>query len=136
MKKISIIAVIAIFALTSCKKTLMDKVTPPSDPNKVSQFNQIKASSNFDWKTTKTIQLNVQGFATPAPINKTLWVTSTDGKTVYYNALHLMDQNLTAQLTIPSNISEIMVSYGTINKKYSTQLSTIIFDFMPEIVPE
>ncbi|MDP1727887.1 MAG: hypothetical protein Q8M15_13970 [Bacteroidota bacterium] len=136
MKKILIIAVIAIFALTACKKTLMDKVTPPSDPNKVSQFNQIKASANFDWKTTKAIQLNVQGFATQAPINKTLWVTTVDGKTVYFNAMHLMDQNLTAQLAIPSNVQEVLVSYGTISKKYSTQLSSIIFDFMPEIVPE
>ena len=136
MKKISIIAVIAIFTLASCKKTLMDRVTPPSDPNKVSQFNQIKASGSFDWKTTKSIGLTVQGLQTQAPIVRTLSVTSADGKTIFFNVSQAMDQNLSATLTIPSNVEEVMVNYGTITKKYSTLVGNILFDFMPPVEPE
>lgn len=136
MKKLSIIAAITLFALTSCKKDLMNQVTPTDNPTKVTQFKEIKANPNFDWKTSKQLAFSVSGLKTSVPIVKTLKVTSLDGKVSYLTILHQMDQNLQTNIILPVDTKEIMVNYGAITKKYSTLAGSIQFDFLPELTAE
>lgn len=65
MNKHTILAlIISVSILTSCKKNF--DVAQTKDA-KVTSMNDLKVSSNFNWKTTKEISLNLTGYA-KAPV--------------------------------------------------------------------
>jgi hypothetical protein len=41
-----------------------------------------------------------------------------------------MDQSMELKFSIPIDVKEYKVQYGSINKKYSTNIKTIEFDFI------
>jgi len=126
---IYLFAAIALIA-SSCKKG-SDDLTP--EPIAVAKnFKEIKTDPNFNWETTHEFTLIVKGLPTEAIITNTLKVTSVDGKSIYFTSLHQMNQSLTTKFIIPIDQKEILVQYGSINKKYITSKKQIDFDFTVE----
>ena len=131
MKKLLILSLLAIVGLSSCKKQFNENQDIPSNPSK--KFSELKASENFDWKTTNAITFKYVGIPTFTPTKTTLSITSEDGKIVYYAGTQDMSSNFETKLAIPSNQSQIIVKYGAVSKTYSTSLSTISFDILPTL---
>jgi len=137
MKNLMIIAAIAVIGLSSCKKDLMDRVTPASTKTQeVSKFAEIKVQENFDWKTSKEFTMNVAGLETISPINGTMKVTSDDGKIVFYQGLHSMNKSFQTKFMVPVHIKGITVSFGSISKNYSTLAKQIQFDYLTDSTAE
>ncbi|OYU95002.1 MAG: hypothetical protein CFE21_11880 [Bacteroidetes bacterium B1(2017)] len=133
MKTLTIVSALLVFGLTSCKKDILEKATPTSNIVPVSNFKEIKASENFDWKTSKEINLKIFGFKTASPISRTLIVSSIDDKIVFYQGLQVMEQDGLIKLTIPSHIKDIKVTYGSIQKTLSVSQSELQFDYLTPI---
>jgi hypothetical protein len=136
MKKLMIIAAIAIAGLSSCKKSLMEKETPVTKTQEVSKFAEIKVQENFDWKTTKEFNLNVSGLETIAPVQGTMKVTSDDGKIVFYQGSHKMNESFATKFMVPAHIKGLNVSFGSITKNFSTLAQQIQFDYLTETTAE
>lgn len=134
MKKISLGIALAVLGLASCKKDTNDKTEPT--PAAVTNFNELKTSQSFDWKTSKEITINIAGLQTIAPVVGTFTVTSTDGKTTFYQALQAMDYSGSVKVTVPSHITDLHINFGTVQKTFSTSQSTINFDYLMSVTEE
>lgn len=131
MKNLSYLIAIVLLGLTSCKKDLLEKVTPTTSVEKTTTFNQVKANQNFDWKSSKEITLKIEGLQTIAPVNGTFTVKSLDNKIIFYQAMQSMSQSMTTTFVVPNHIKEISVSFGSIQKVYYTQNNHIDFNYLP-----
>jgi hypothetical protein len=136
MKNLMIIAAIAITGLSSCKKDLMEKVTPVTKTQEVSKFAEIKVQETFDWKTSKEFSMNVSGLETIAPVQGTMKVTSDDGKIVFYQGSHKMNESFATKFMVPAHIKGLNVSFGSITKNFSTLAQQIQFDYLTETTAE
>jgi|688.fasta_scaffold807336_1 hypothetical protein len=131
MKNLSILIVIVLLGLTSCKKDLLEKVTPTSQDETSNSFKQMKVGPDFDWKSSKEITLKIEGLNTITPIRETFTVSSLDNKIIFYQALQTMNVSLTTKFVVPNHIKELSVSFGTIKKVYNTQNNNIDFNYLP-----
>ena len=128
MRAFFYLGIITLVFASSCKKGTIEPITPA--PTTVTNFKEIKANENFDWKTSNEFTLQVKGFSTLSPVSNTLKIISIDETVVYYQFLHAMDQSMELKFSIPIDVKEYKVQYGSINKKYSTNIKTIEFDFI------
>ena len=129
MKNLKLIAGIALLvAASSCTK--IKDVENTANPNKPSNFKEIKVSDNFTWNTTNNISLNVQGFESISPIRNTFIVSSEDQKEVYFASNTLMSENFTTNIDLPIHVKKIKVSFGTITKVLDVNSKTITFDYL------
>lgn len=128
MKALFYLAIFTVVTVSACKKDIKEPETPPATA--VTNFKEIKASENFDWKTSNEFTLQVKGFTSLVPVTGTLIISSIDGLTVYYQVLHAMDQSATIKFSLPIDVKEYKVNYGSISKQYSTVTKTAEFDFV------
>jgi hypothetical protein len=130
MRNLSILIALALLGLTSCKKDLLERVTPTSQVATTTAFKQMKANQNFNWKSSKEITLKIEGLKTIAPVKGTFTVSSLDNKIVFYQALQSMSENVTTKFVVPNHIKEISISFGSIQKAYNTQSNSINFSYV------
>ncbi len=108
-RSIVVLALAGIFAFASCKKTS----NTTTDPGK---FKDIKAADGFNWSTTQKVTLQVQGLPFAVKEKNMLVVSSSDGKRVYLKQFVAMSQNITNTFLAPRGASNLLVSFGTIQK--------------------
>lgn len=132
MKKLIILSALVTLMFGACKKDQLEPSIPNPSNTQVSKFKEVKTDPNFNWETTQKIQLEVIGLKTPATIINTLTVSSVDGKEKYFTQLHKMNENLSTAITLPAHVKEVMVNYGSIQKKYNTSAQILQFDFVME----
>ena len=128
MKTIKLICLI--FALsgilfTGCKK---NEGTPPESLPKT--LNDLKASETFNWTTGTPVEISITGLPTLTPVSSTLTIGLIDGTTLF-SKLHLMDQNMTITLTIPSAEKEIILKYGSVVYHVAIVNKQAVFSFIP-----
>jgi hypothetical protein len=136
MKNLLILASIAVLGLSSCKKDWMEKVTPATNTQEVSKFSELKVQENFDWKTSKEYNLSVRGLETISPVQGTMIVSSDDGKIIFYQGLHKMNENFNSKFMVPVHIKGLTISFGSITKNFSTLNKQIQFDYLTEATAE
>ncbi len=108
MKKLFLILAVLSFGLTACQKDF-DPIEDPATDDSQLTMDDLKVSGNFDWKTTKDIQLEVVGSG-----KEVLQIKSLQGDT-YLKAM-VNDGKFVSGLTIPSYTDEIVLSYNGITK--------------------
>lgn len=133
MKKIKLFVGIALLvAASSCTKVKDVESTP--NTTKPGSFKEIKVADNFNWSTSKSIILNVQGFESAAPVTNTFIVSSEDQKEVYFASNTLMSETFKADFDLPIHVKKIKVSFGTITKVLDVNANTINFDYLMPVV--
>ncbi|MCX6185902.1 MAG: hypothetical protein NTU43_02755 [Bacteroidetes bacterium] len=135
----SIIFLLALIStgLVSCKKDYISEVEAskkPMDVSKVVNFKDIKVSSSFDWKSTKEITINLQPLSTPVKINNTLLVKTEKGE-VLYSKLQTMNEAFTGKILVPSNLTHLVVSFGSISKIETITNNQVNFNYIVETAP-
>ena len=128
MKKLTLVIALAVLGIASCKKESTIKTEPTNVS--VSNFNELKTSQSFDWKTTKEITINIAGLQTISPVIGTFTVTTTDGKIAFYQASTAMNQSNSIKVSVPSHIKDININFGSVQKTFSTSQSSIQFDYL------
>jgi hypothetical protein len=71
----------------------------------------------------------VSGLNTLTPISRTLVVSSTDGKEVYFESFQLMSTSNSLPLVLPATTTEIKVTFGKISKVISVNSTALQFDY-------
>lgn len=115
MKKFVLISIAFVFILGSCQKN-WDQIAEDNQTNSVNTeletMSDMVVSSEFNWKTTKDITLNLSGF------NKDdiICINSIDGN-IYQKAFVNSGDNYNTKITIPTYASELKLIYNgkTIN---------------------
>lgn len=127
LKAMMLTTLVAVLALTGCNKN--ENPVVPTEPETIFD---LKINSGFDWKTTKALTLNVTGLPVPETVKNTLFVRSEDGKAVYYNNQHPMNQSFSVDVAVPAYQKKLVISYGTISKTMDITGNTLEFNYIVE----
>jgi len=112
MKKILLLVIVVLFSLTACQKD-WDQIVEDNQVNEeVTSMSEMVVSSEFDWKTTKDVDINFSGIDK----NDVIYVKSIDGD-VYLKEIVKSGVNYSTKITIPTYTSEVNVIYkGSLTK--------------------
>lgn len=126
MKKIiSILLFLVIF--TSCKK---DNSIIPEIPKTTKD---LVVSSDFDWKTSKDITLNILGLKdVSSSIINTLYVKSSDNTVIYYKDQFIMKNDYVISFSTPKTETKINLIYGSKKKTIDLISNIVVFDYITE----
>ena len=124
---------IALTLAASCTKLKEVDNSPNLNQNKATSFKTLKVSDNFNWNTSELVIVNVYGLNTLTKITNTMIISSEDQKTVYYTANIEMSNTFVAELTLPKNVKNVKVSYGSISKVVSIQGNTANFNYLTPV---
>ena len=110
-KQLLIFLSLMAFGLWSCMKPNMDETTIDSPGHQVKSMNDLVVSQYFDWKTTKTLDVNIQ---LPANLNVLpLSIASNDGKRVYFTGYPEDDNNvLKTKITVPAYEDQLKLTFA------------------------
>lgn len=104
MKKTILLLSLGSLVFTACQKEL--SVKEEVGIKQVENADELVISSNFDWKMTKTVELNLSSHS-----NAVVQVLGANGQTV--NKAYVPAEKIhSVQLTIPAHQKEVKVKYG------------------------
>jgi len=110
----SFLSAMLILVFTGCRKDLED-VKPMEQEQKVETMGQLKVSDNFDWNTTRDIDLLLT-----SPKQATVVIQSASGE-VYEKALLIPGETYTSVLSVPSYEKELTLLFD--GKKIVVQVT-------------
>lgn len=124
---IGITIILIVFA--SCRKELnIDNAT--NNEVEVTKFKEIKTASSFDWRLTQTITFLVTPSTCPIKFERTLTISSEDGREVFLSVLLSASDSYSTTLFIPSRIKNVKITFGSLNKYVAISNKTIKFDYI------
>lgn len=126
MKNINTIFAILVFwqfGFSSCKK--QEKVKNESANENV-KFAEMKVNQNFNWSTTKVIQLNFKSIPND-PRSAVLRVVDGDG-VVYFKKLQSANQKFNGSIVVPSHITKLKYIYGSIQQEFNANSGVVNID--------
>jgi hypothetical protein len=127
MKKLFLFLSLVSIILVSCTKDDIDPV--PTAKN----LDDLTVESSFDWSTGDNIELIIKGLPTTIPVKATLSVALPTGAIVY-QGMHLMSDNTTLKLVVPSVHKQLLIKFGTNSYTVSINGNVANFSFIPEVV--
>lgn len=90
------------------------------------------ASPTFEWATTNSIEVKVNGLTLPVDISRRLTLKTGAGDIFYANS-HSISENLVLQFSLPNHIEQIKMVYGTLEKTQDIQNHKVVFDYVVEM---
>ncbi len=91
------------FTFYSCKKN-------PNENETVKTMNDLVISDNFDWKTTKTVDVSI---TLPADdFSQIVNIFSVDGEKLFYTGYARNSNVLSTEITIPTSVTTVMLIYS------------------------
>jgi len=90
------------------------------------------ASPTFEWATTKSVEIKVNGLALPVDISRRLTL-KTAGGDVFYANTHAITENLTLRFSLPNHTDQIQMVYGSLEKTQEVKNQKVVFDYIVEI---
>jgi hypothetical protein len=99
MKKFTIIFVLALVIVSSCKKD--NTIKPEQAPT----INEMKVPSSFNWKTSHDVKLKLTGF-----VNGLVEVSSPKG-VVYQRAVLKLNVPYTMKISVPAYETSVHMQY-------------------------
>jgi hypothetical protein len=129
MRKLNLILISAISGLifSACSKS---EIVTPDNSGKA--LNELVVSSSFTWNTALPVELKITGLPTIVPVSSTLTISLENG-TPLFNEYHLMDQNLTVKLLLPSTEKKLVLKYGTVTYQVEVVNNQAAFSFIPVV---
>ncbi|MCF8255352.1 MAG: hypothetical protein K9H61_01735 [Bacteroidia bacterium] len=119
--------VILVMAFSSCLKLPNPTEEKPTTPVK---FGEIKTDPNFNWTTTRIVDIEVLGLSTRTPIYNTFKLSTKDKASVFYQGKHAMSENIALKITIPAVLDSVLMEFGSIQKTYSVANSKVTIDYI------
>jgi len=101
MKKMILIFAVLTVVFSSCRKDLTEQEELASTKTMV----DLTIDDNFNWKTTKDIQVKLSGTETALVL-----VKSTEGAT-YHKGLLTADVDYSTKITLPTYVKEVEIAY-------------------------
>lgn len=110
----------------SCKKNLRNIDVN----NGTNSFSELKVSPNFSWKTNRLVQLKIEPFSVYRNDIKTNLSIKTklQEKTALHQSTIILGQQKELMLSVPSNISKLYISVGSITKEVEIVGSKVVIN--------
>lgn len=119
--------------MVGCRKESPLKIPKPIEP--VTDFKKLMPENSFNWTNDRVIRFEVIPLTLPIEISNTLSIYSPDKSTVFYKAELEMGKAFKTNITVPANIHELNVRYGTIENTVRITDDHIVFDFVTFDIP-
>ncbi|MBC7383372.1 MAG: hypothetical protein H7296_10340 [Bacteroidia bacterium] len=119
---------ILLSGLCSCRKSLENKYKESVKNEQVKNTSAIKASQNFKWNTTISLNFSFNAVTLDSRI-AILKITTVDGSVVLQK-LQKADQDFSVLIEIPVHYEKLIVSFGTISREFETKGGKIVMDLM------
>lgn len=126
MKNLIVILFLTGFLVSSCQKQPVSPYTPETP---VTGMNNLVASQSFDWKIIKQVTIDISGFSSQVPITNTLKVSDESGN-VYLSTKTFMSEDVSYEISIPSYLTTLIVSFGTVSKTLDISNGRVLFDYV------
>ena len=127
---ITVIILMSTLWLLSCiKQNLPD---PGTTPTNVTKLADAKVPDNFNWSTSKNVEISITGLPTVVPVKNTLTITLPDGSKLY-NVYHDMSANLKLKLVVPSTVTQLKLVFGAYNEILNIVNNKADFSFIPVV---
>ena len=104
MKKTILLLIVIVFSLTACQKNW--EQIEENQSNEISSMSDLVVSSDFNWKTTKDVLVNLTGL----DMNGVIYIKSLDGD-IYHKASVNSGDSYSTKITIPTSVSEVNMMY-------------------------
>jgi len=119
---------------TSC---IEDFNQPETISNGAKNLNELKVSSDFNWSTSKTVEISIAGLPTLANVEAVKSTLILQGENrVFYTANHAINENLTILVTVPTNEKSIRLKFGSIEQSVTIENDKVAFSYIPIITDE
>jgi len=106
--KLLLLGVILAIVALSCKKDDIDNNN--LNPNRPNSMSELKAAPNFNWQTTRNVELKLKGSHI-----MTTTVKSSNGD-VYFKGLIKPNSDINTIIALPATVNEVIVTYGPFTK--------------------
>lgn len=118
-----IFATIMLISFNSCQKPdLLDKERGEQTET-LKTMNDLVVGNEFDWKTTKDVQLKLTG-----ETNGVVYINTIDGDN-YHKALLISESEYVTKITVPSYVKELVLSYNGQSNTVAIDNSTVEYYF-------
>jgi hypothetical protein len=125
LKSIILLLSISLFVFSGCMKDEIVPLLPKS-------LNELNADDTFTWTTANSVEIQITGLPTVIPVRSTLSILLSDG-TNLYSEFHLMSENLSLNLPIPSSENQLVLKYGSMVYPLVISNGKVEFSFIPKI---
>ena len=131
MKKLfKLVLIITAVALWGCQ----DELNIPNISNGAKDMKSLKVSPDFDWTTSKTIEITITGLPALTDVAAVKSTLSIKGDNeILYSGFHAINENLKFTLVVPSNETNIQLKFGSIVKDAIIANNKVSFTFIPII---
>lgn len=117
---------------TSCAKDLDFPDIKTDAPVSIDKLN---VSDSFDWNTATTVKFSIEGLPGSVSVRSSLKISLPDGSAIY-NSMHLMSDNLSVDLTIPSDVTSLVLTYGSVKEELKVLNGKVSYSFIPVATEE
>jgi hypothetical protein len=84
---------------------------------------------DFDWKTSRDVQVNIDGLDLPVEFYSTLKIADPEGQTLF-TANYNLQSDLSFTLTVPATLDSIILTYGSRTMKGAIEKGKVDFTFL------
>ena len=120
-------------ALSSCQ----DEFDIQTTSNGAKDMTALKVSPDFDWTTSKTVEITITGLPALTDVEAIKSTLSIKGQDkLFYTGFHAINENLTLVLVVPSDETSIQLKFGSIEKDASIENNKVSFSLIPTITDE
>lgn len=110
--------------LISCQKELNPDLIEHPKPTK-----ELRVAATFDWKTTKSITLNILGF-NGVNVSNILCINSSDSTIVYFKDWLNMGSDYMINFNVPSTETKVILTYGSKTQTIELSSNQITYDYI------
>ncbi len=99
------------------------------DPVQKEKSTDLVVPHDFDWKTSRDVQVTVTGIPVARDFLSALAITDPDGKQIFSASYSLRD-TLSISLNVPVAINELTLTYGSRTIKGKVEDGKVLFSFL------
>lgn len=130
MRKLFYLSLVVGLGLTSCSK---DSDMSSKDPSstKATTLKEMTVPANFDWKTTHTVTINIEGVDVYYDKPNQMVVKNSKGQVILTQSAK-MTEDVTLRFELPQAEETVTVEYGSIVREVNVSSGSGSFSYMEE----
>lgn len=129
----SLILLLALgLSLGACRPDVDNPVPPTERP---ANFDQIKASNSFNWETSRTVMVSLNGYSTTFSAEQGVLILSDLNGNIVYKGMHKTATTFQTELRLPASVTELRVQFGVCDKVLPLSQNTLNGNLLP-VLPE
>ncbi len=122
-KNVGFYIVMLVLIAAACKK---DRGPEQVDPTLT---DPVTASENFNWRTTKKVNVSVKGTPVSTEVNRKFSIELENG-TLVYEATQNMKNDYQFSIELPVHVTKLVYKYGSITKEAEVSGSNLELNYL------